>query len=188
MSFDPATGNPNKFSGVSNIPYNIIQYLFKNEDIWKLIYYTTPDALLQPNLTPAEKAGLVWKGEDNQEKFRVYLTPVQENIQTSQPVILRLYLVDANPVNLERSMLTYSVEMLCQTKLGMLSNGIPRMDMLWELVMGELIGKQVNGIGTLMFDSGRQANPQCRLKIDLENNRTAMGYGVALGLWYSDVK
>jgi hypothetical protein len=176
----------NSFGGMSAVPYNIIQYLFNNEDIWRLIAYASPDALLKPALTPKQKADLVWLGQDNQENYRVYLTPMQENIQPSQAILVRLYLTNIRPTNRMRAVVTYSLEVLCQTKLGMLDNGVPRMDLLWELIMGEILEKNVNSVGVLFFDAG--ANSRCSLALNTENNRTYMGYGVALGLHYSEVE
>lgn len=180
--------NVNRFAGVSNLPYNIIQYLFANENIWKLIKYASPDALSQPVLTAQEKAALIWKGEDNQENFRIYLTPMQENIQYTQSAIMRLYLLSGRPRNDILSTLTYTLEILCQTKLGMLDNGIPRMDLLFELIMGELMGKQVDGIGEIFFNADSAANSQCKIQLNSENNRNYMGYAISLGVHYSDVK
>jgi len=176
----------NNFSGISQVPYKIVSHLFGNEDIWKLIAYSTNDALSKPALTPAQKAALVWKGEDRQEDCRVYLTPMQENIQDTQTVLLRIYLVEIKPVNHIRSLLTYGVEVLCQTKLGMLEDGVPRLDLLWELIIGELAQVSVGGIGELFFDASK--NARCRLTFNAENGKNYMGYGSMLSVHYSSVE
>ena len=130
-------GNPsfNNYKGSSEIPYNIIQYLFYNENIWKLLYYTTPDALDQEALTSEQKAALLWTGQDHQELYRVFLVPMVENSVDTQSVILKLYKARVKPTDAFKGNMMYAIEIECETKLGMLSDGRPRLDVLWEEIM-----------------------------------------------------
>lgn len=178
----------NKYKGISEIPYSIIQYLFRNEDIWKLIKYTTPDALSKPNLTPQEKANLVWLGQDRQEDYNVFLTPMQENIQPLQSVILRLYLLQINPRTGHYATMSYAVDVLCESKIGMLENGVSRTDYLLELILGEIIGQEVGGIGEIFFNSEKDANSRSRLNLMTNNSRSYMGYSVAFGVQQSHIE
>lgn len=57
----------NSFKGISRVPYIIVtEYLFYNEDIWKLLYYVTDEngdpiarPLERPNLTSKQKRALI---------------------------------------------------------------------------------------------------------------------------------
>ena len=79
--------NFNAFSEMSTIPNTIVtEYLFNNEDIWKLIYYTLDEnknpivkPLEMPNLTAKQKRDLIYQGVDDVNKFRVFFTMFPQN-------------------------------------------------------------------------------------------------------------
>ena len=79
--------NYNSFKDMSTVPSTIVtEYLFNNEDIWKLIYYTLDEngspivrPLEMPDLTPQQKRGLIYQGVDDINKFRVFFTMFPQN-------------------------------------------------------------------------------------------------------------
>ena len=59
------TGAYAKFEHLPQYQNNIITYLIKNnENIWKLLYYNTPDCLQQNNLTIDQKSALIYTGQN----------------------------------------------------------------------------------------------------------------------------
>lgn len=161
----------NKYYNVSYLPYNLTEYLFENENIWKLIYYITNDALDKPNLTREEKISLIWRGEDRQEDFRIFLTPMQENIQPTQSCILRIFTHKIKPINAMYSDVLIGIEMLCETKLGMLNDGRPRLDVLWEEIMKTILGKDIKGVGNVYFAQGNGGSSECSSYNQIGNKR-----------------
>ena len=71
----------NTFKDMSLVPYQIVtDYLFDNEDIWKLIYYTLDEKgnpivkpLEMPNLTAKQKRDLIYQGVDDVNKLEYFL-------------------------------------------------------------------------------------------------------------------
>ena len=71
----------NTFKNISKVPYTIVMdYLFYNENIWKLLYYITDEdgnpisrPLERPNLTSKQKRSLIYNGIDDVNKYRVFL-------------------------------------------------------------------------------------------------------------------
>lgn len=175
----------NKFVGLSYVPYNIVVHLFDNEKIWQLIKYTTPDALTKPILTTQQKASLIWKGEDNQEDFRVFFIPMVENVNVDQAVILRVYRLKVNPMNPIVAGVTYAIEIMCQTKISMLYDGRTRLDVLWEEIMRSLNGVEIGAVGRLMFDAGKGGDRQCISDMSFENSKNYFGYGTVFKTNYS---
>ena len=52
----------NSLSKLPTIPYNILVYLARQDEIiWKLLKYNDYDALSKPDLTFDEKIALIWK-------------------------------------------------------------------------------------------------------------------------------
>lgn len=178
----------NKYKGSSEIPYNIIRLLFYNENIWKLLYYTTPDALDQPALTAEQKSALVWRGQEHQENYRVFLTPMQEDTVYKQSTILKLYRSKIKPTGAFYGNMLYAIEIECNTKLGMLSDGRPRLDVLWEEISQMLIGANVGGIGTLFFNQASGGDSSCLSSVSFENTRNYMGYGTIFGVRYGRIE
>src|SRR5574344_981576 len=103
----------NSFDSMPLIPYNIIAYLMQNsqaENFWKLLYYPTYNALLQPNLTLLQKKELIWKKQDRQEDCNIYLTYLVSNMQLDAKTILKLYQYENNPINKNIATLTYEFD------------------------------------------------------------------------------
>ena len=161
----------NRYKNVSWIPYNLTEYLFENENIWKLLYYSTNDALSKPNLTRQEKINLIWRGQDRQEDYRVFLTPMQENAQPEQACVLRIFVHRVAPVNPVYADILIGIEMLCQTKLGMLDDGRPRIEVLFEEIMGTVLDKNIQGVGNVFFSQGQGGNTSCASYMQVGNKR-----------------
>ena len=67
----------NNFGNVPMIPNQIVDALLDEtsqeaEDFWKLLYYSTQDALYKPNLTKKEKIKMVWAGDSIENNYHVF--------------------------------------------------------------------------------------------------------------------
>lgn len=180
-----ATKVYNTYDKSSLIPYRIVEALFENEDIWKLIYYGSADALSQANLTRQQKANLIWNGQDNQEDYNIFLIQLQENIEYKKAVIMKIYKITTTPKTQYRGTLTYAVEILCNSKMGMLNDYRARLDVLWEEIMRTLSSIEIGGIGTLFFD--RMGATECRSQYVVEN-KTYYGYLTIFGIHYGTLE
>lgn len=172
------------YEKLSYLPYNIITHLFKNEKIWRLIKYTTNDALSSshPDLTAQEKADLVWAGQDNQENYSVFVVPLEENIEYKSKVILKLYIAQVKPQTSAVSQVTFCIEILCQSKTTVLEDRRSRIDVLWSEIMGEILGKEIGGITDLYFNDANVSDSG----IDLPHGYT--GRITTIGTKYGQVK
>ena len=64
----------NNFAMLPSVPYNIIMTLAQNnENIFKMLKYNTYDCLSQPNLTFEEKMEMIYKNQDQQQDYRIFL-------------------------------------------------------------------------------------------------------------------
>ena len=79
----------NQFETMPQIPYEIINALTDNDNLFKLIYYPTYDALSQPNLTIKQKMDMLWQGQSHIENYNIYLTNIQPDMEMDSKVILK---------------------------------------------------------------------------------------------------
>lgn len=153
----------NTFTNISKVPNIIIMdYLFYNENIWKLLYYTADEKgnpiakpLDMPNLTSKQKRNLIYQGIDDVTKCRVFLSnfPVEEEFsETVQQ--LRIFRDRILPSNSFLSNVAWSFELPCHNSIQtiIVDNTIMnRVDLLQEEIVKTLNGVHIGGIGTLMF-------------------------------------
>lgn len=155
--------NFNSFKGISQVPYKIItEHLFYNENIWKLLYYTegvdgNPIArpLEQPNLTNKQKRELIYNGIGDVNKFRVFFTSFPLVEETSGQVSqIRIYRNRALPKDTFISNVNWTIELPCHNDISTIivdNVVVNRVDLLQEEILETLNGKEIGGIGTLMF-------------------------------------
>lgn len=174
----------NKFSGISNIGYKILYYLImNNEDLWKLLYYDTQDALSKPALTTQQKRDLIYDKTDDSEDYKIFRTPFVDDAFQKQCSQLRIYISSVDPVNSIKSSLDVTIECITHIKLTNLDNYQSRSERLMEEVLGTLNGKNVGSIGYLYFDQSQ--SPFDSARPDIFNNRYFYGYRIRMSLNYS---
>lgn len=156
--------NFNAFSEMSTIPNTIVtEYLFNNEDIWKLIYYTLDEnknpivkPLEMPNLTAKQKRDLIYQGVDDVNKFRVFFTMFPQNEEINDQIQqLRIYRSRILPSNAFRSSVTWKFDLPCHfgVQTIIVDNVVRnRVDVLQEKIFEALNGAEVGGVGTLQFN------------------------------------
>lgn len=144
----------NSMSALPSIPYNILTYLAKEEQIlWKLLAYNGYDALSQPDLTFSQKMDLLWK-EGPQEPYNVFFTPLVEDAISESKTILKIYDYYIHASDLFNGTVVYAFDFLYGGKMSLVEyNGIPvsRGDLFINRILTVLNGAIVGGVGKLMF-------------------------------------
>ncbi len=154
----------NSFNDMSTVPNTIVtEYLFNNEDIWKLIYYTLDEnknpivkPLEMPNLTAKQKRDLIYQGVDDVNKFRVFFTMFPQNEEINDQIQqLRIYRSRILPSNAFRSSVAWKFDLPCHfgVQTIIVDNIVRnRADVLQEKILETLNGVEVGGVGTLQFN------------------------------------
>lgn len=148
----------NQFNGYDEIPYQIINHLMdNNEEIWKLLKYDFPNATEEPILTKAEKAKLIYNGEEETTKFRVFMDTGQPDAVTKEMTILRISHWHISPKTRTTGLITISFQVYAHYKINHLSNYKTRNDVIINELIKTMNGVQVRGgLGVLFFDGKRE--------------------------------
>lgn len=157
--------------------YNIIEKLFENENIWRLIAYDEPDALnpsTKSNLTTAEKKALIYRGEEDSSLFRVFQQPSTDDAFSNENTQLRVYPSITDPYKRTLAYVDIAFEILTHSKINTLENTTTRIDNLLSEILGTLNGKDINGVGNLFFDKSARSSNSARLR--LNNNKNYFGF------------
>ena len=184
----------NNFTNMPYIPYNIIAYLVQNskaENFWKLLYYPNYNALSQPNLTMAQKSSLIWKNQDRQENYNIYLTYLVSNMQLDAKTVLKLYQYENNPINKIKSTLNYEFDILMGAKIAMVDyNGIPcnRAEAIEAEVLNCLNGADVAGAGLLQFNADLDGGHIAKSRFNIGNNSTFTGISFIMSVQWVGVR
>lgn len=144
----------NSLSKLPTIPYNILVYLARQDEIiWKLLKYNDYDALSKPDLTFDEKIGLIWKSGP-QEKFGVFQTMLVEDAICESKCILKIYDYYIHAKELYSSTAVYAFDFLYGGQMSLVDyEGTPvsRGDLFINRVLTVLNGADVGGVGRLAF-------------------------------------
>lgn len=112
----------NMFDRLSEVPNKIVmEYLWKNENLWKLLYYTLdekknpiPKPLEMPDLTAREKRGLIYQGVGDIKNCRVFFTMFPQNEEINEQIQqLRIYRAKILPSNAFRSGVAWRFDLPC---------------------------------------------------------------------------
>jgi len=143
----------NKFQTFPLASYNIIKYLIANEDeLWKILKYTDPDAWDKSNLTMQEKADLVYAGQPNETSFRVFNSVGMDNAWTVEACILCVSPITLIPQNYVYGYMSIGFEVYSHYKIVSMSNYTNRLDYVTQRLIETLNGADIDGIGRLYFD------------------------------------
>ena len=167
----------NNFAMLPSVPYNIIMTLAQNnENIFKMLKYNTYDCLSQPSLTFEEKMEMIYKNQDQQQDYRIFLNPLVENMQYDATTILKCFRYDNWPKNHLIAVVVYEFDILFGDKIAMVEyNGIPcnRADVMEMEIMKTLNGADIGGIGQFQFNA--DLSQYCRSRMALNNTRNYNG-------------
>lgn len=179
----------NNYLFMPSIPYKIMVYLARNnENIWKILKYGDYNCLSQSNLTFKEKMQLIWKGQEKQEDYRVFLSYLVEDMISDSTTIIKLFRYNTVPTNNIDGYSTYEFNLLYGGKISLIEyQGIAcsRGDVLEAEIIATLNGKDVGGVGTLQFN--KQVSPLSRSQLNLGNNKTYTGITLSFGVRMNDI-
>ena len=149
----------NSYETLSDLSYNCVTYLLENNEmIWKLLKHNSADAWNESDLTHAEKAALIYAGEQDGSKARVFLDIGQPDVLTEEICILRISPVSIIPRNRTVGIVTMLFEVYSHYKINHLSNYKTRIDLICQNLLGEFNGVEMGGIGKMFFDSIRSTD------------------------------
>jgi translation elongation factor EF-G len=173
----------NKFSGFSNLPYNIISHLILNDEIiWKLLYYPENDALVQSNLTKVQKRTLIYKGQDDATPFRVFTTQFMDDSFQERQTQLRVYSGLVVPENYVQGVIDYRIDVMCHNKISILDTTENRLDVMFEHIMNALNGRDIESLGKLYFNADRRRTNSSAL---FNPNDYYIGRGIIMSTNYA---
>jgi hypothetical protein len=143
----------NKYKTFPLTSYNIIRYLMNNEDdLWKILKYSDPDAWNKPNLTLEEKAALIYAGQPDEENYRVFADVGMDNAWSVQACILRVAPITLLPTNYVYGYVSIGFEVYCHYKANTMSNYMTKIDFGTQRIIETLNGAEIDGVGRLYFD------------------------------------
>jgi len=176
----------NRFPNLDGVEYKMVNELLYSksqyaENIWKLMYYTTPDALVRDNLTLSQKASLICTENDTLETGkRVFITPYINDAWTDQSAHLHLYVDALHAPNYVLSNIHVCIETIVHAKIGTIlsdvdepkgnpndcdADGVPvvlrksRATCLLKNVLALYNGMSLDGVGQLQFN--QSIDPYC---------------------------
>jgi hypothetical protein len=160
MSNSINEGSYAQYEDFDNYAYNCVKHLMDNDEVvWKLLKYKTPDAWNQPNLTRAQKAALIYAGQDNSADFNVFMDIGQPDVETTETCVIRLSPYSVFPDNRVYGTVSLMFEVYSHYKLNHLGNYKTRVDMITKRFIQVFNGSVVGGIGKLFFDRmGSESN------------------------------
>jgi hypothetical protein len=146
-------GSYAQYEWFDDVAYNCYDYLMKNNEmIWKLLYYDTPDAWNRNDLTTAEKASLIYNGQDDLTVARAFMDTGQPDVWTKEICIIRISPHSVFPDNRVVGTLSVIFEVFCHYKTNHLSNYKTRIDMVTQNFIKTFNGVNLGGVGRLFFD------------------------------------
>lgn len=178
----------NKYKIMPYIPYNIIEYLAKNnENLWKILKYNTYDCLYEEDLTFEEKMNLIWSHQGDQENYNIFLTALVENSIPVEKTIIKLYKDFTVPTNHINGIALYEFDILYGGKISMIDyNGYPcnRGDVVEAEILATLNGVDVGGVGVLQFNHKKSSMSKSANNIG--DNKSFTGTGLVMVVDISD--
>lgn len=173
MTISTGTNAYNTYDSLPNISYNIITYLFSNDNLFKLLKYSSSDALNQPNLTNSEKANLIYNGQTDASTFRLYQDPFTDDAFDTMCSMIRVFPYYINPVNRVSGIVDVVFEVITHVKVNYLSNYQTRIPYMTQQIISSLNGKEVGALGVMSFD--RSISSGNTSKLNIYNNRNYIG-------------
>lgn len=151
----------NTFVDLNQLSYKLISYLLENdEEIWKLLKYSAPDAWNMTNLTKAQKGALIWDGVKTATDCRVFFDIIDPS-WTEQATIIRIFPVEIIPYNYVNGNSAIAFQVFTHNEISTLSDYTTRNMTVIQRFLEVFNGADIKGIGRLFFDAKRSS--RCRL-------------------------
>lgn len=139
-----------KYPDFDLIPSRCISHMMSNSEIiWKLLKYEKPDAWEQADLTDDEKRELIYKGEDDASKYKVFLDTGISDVFTREDCIIRVSPDDILQETRTVGTVYVQFEVYSHFKVNHLSNLRTRTDMITTELLRIFNGSEILGIGRL---------------------------------------
>ena len=189
------------YKKVPLVPYLILKKLAEDEsedaqNIWKLLKYTSEDALRKPSLTYAEKMDIVWSpskttSERTQDTFNVFLKPlVPSALNTDMAQTqLRIYRYETLAETQMEAILLYEIDVIVNESSCMVEDEegqlLEKTDVLESLLLEVLSGYDIGvGFNYMRFD--RVRGGACLSILNINNSKSTYGRSFHLALKYFD--
>jgi len=175
----------NKFKSLPFIPYRIIQALTENEDFFKLLKSGAYDCLNIGDLTIEEKENMIWAGQEDMGNHNIFLTSTVTDEMTEEKMILKVYRVHDSPNSYVLSTVSYRFDFMYGVRTSMVKyNEVPcsRGDVFQEELMKTLNGRDVGGIGRLVYDKNMSNLCSANIGIGEDDKFTGVSVVMATGI------
>lgn len=172
----------NQFLSLPFIPYRIILALLENDNLCKILYYNSFDALSKPNLTFEQKVGMIWSKDINRmDEYHIFMTNTNANAMTEAKTMLQIYRYNDTPINPTICTTAYRFDFLYGTTTAMVEYqniSCNRGDVFQMELMKSLNDKDVAGIGNLQYNT--RLSRLCGADVGIGNNSTFTGISIVL--------
>ncbi len=143
----------NMYTDFPRFAYIATQHLINNNElVWKLISDVSPDAYKtsKPNLTPKQKAALIWNGVGIPSDFRVFLDDGEPSPQMNEVCMIRIMPFEIIPKNRTVGIVPMLFEVYSHYSINTLTNYQTRVDTIIQSIIGTFNGVSLStGIGRL---------------------------------------
>jgi hypothetical protein len=168
-----------KFTGLADMPYNIISYLLNNNDnLWKMIYYNDSDCLFKDNLTIDQKTSLIYNGQTDSSTYRMFMIDMVDDIVNTEYAFVKVFEAVITPNNRIVSTINFQIDVFCHNKINQMSNYQPRTLRMKQEVLSTLNGANIGGLGYLSFDQVSSRRDISLL--NLSNSKEYSGYSILM--------
>lgn len=177
----------NQLTSLSKIPYKIVETLAKsnNENLWKALYYPDYDCLSKKNLKFREKMDLIWKNENDENSYRVFLKPLVSSELDNAMTQLRINKINISPTDRYESIVLYEFMILTGEKIALIEDEdgipVPRIDYIEQELIKELNGKDI-GAGSGFLEFNKDLSRSINESLSINNGKTAFGTTLVMGI------
>lgn len=184
----------NDFTNQPLIPYKILEALLKSNsdsanNLFKLLKYNDIDCLSKPNLTLKEKKALIWRGQDIENNYNIFVKPLVSSslVDSESQSQMRIYRYSTYPENKIDATISIQLVFLTNDKASLVDvDGIlcERTDVMESEFLNVINGRDIQiGTGYISFD--RQVIRQNTSQINISNSRSVYGRSLLISLKYT---
>lgn len=182
----------NQLTSLSKIPYKIVEKLAlsNNEGLWKALYYNDYNCLSKKNLTFKQKMNLIWKNENDENKYRIFLKPLVSSELVNSMSQLRINKINISPNNRYSSIILYEFMTITGEKIALIENEdgipVPRIDYIEQELIKELNGKDI-GVGSGYLEFNKELSRNIQENLSINNGKTAFGSVIIMGIQLTEL-
>lgn len=186
----------NDFKNQPLIPYKILEALLTNTSesanrLFKLLKYNDIDCLSKPNLTLREKKALIWRGQDIEQNYNIFLKPLigSSLVDSESQTQMRIYRYSTYPTNKIEATISIQIIFLTNEKSSLVEvDGIlcERTDVMESEFLNIINGRDISiGSGYITFD--REVIRSSTSQINVSNSRSVYGRSLLIALKYTNL-